>query len=395
MANETLGSKTYYETLGVPNFASESTVKKAYRKLAFEYHPDKNPSSVEAAEKFKLINQAHNILSDPLKRKVYNLYIEQIMSSSIPHPIPLRPSNTLYELKVSIQEFYIGKTKILKVPRVIICPDCKFTDSHKRQAVELSCPNCLPHSIQQSCSVCEGTGKYHDYLTQICQTCNGSRWISVVDHIQVHIYAGMKDGQKIIFHKKGELNPLDPEATPGDLIVIFREVNEGFSIFSRQGDDLLYDKKLTLSEALTGFKFLLEHLDRRLLLVSSSPREIVKPGDTMVVDNEGMPILERPNQKGFLIIRFEVIFPKAEDIFDNINLVQQLFPPKPSLPSLPSTVKEVHPRYDDSTAKKPNWNVSIESSSPSIQSSHSDQSQYQKMPLRPVHHNTRNDCPQM
>jgi len=146
--------------------------------------------------------------------------------------------------------------------------------------------------------------------------------------IEVHIDRGMQQGQKINFYGEGEQ---EPGIEPGDIIVILKEKKDdkNLDIFKRKDNDLVYQHKITLLEALTGFKFYIKHLDDRNLLVSSEPGSIIKPGDIKVIENEGMPI-HKQSYKGNLLVQFDVEFPRSEQIDEPKRAKLKEILPKPA-----------------------------------------------------------------
>jgi len=184
-----------------------------------------------------------------------------------------------------------------------------------------------PGMIQQfqtQCQSCKGTGELIDHTLR-CEECKGKKLIEVKELIEVNVERGMKDGEKVTFYELGEQVP---GALPGDLLVVLKEEND--TAFIRKGNDLFYSHKLTLSEALTGYEIAIQHMDGRYLVIKSN--QIVKPGDTRVVEGEGMPI-RRSDQKGRLYIKFDVVFPTEEQLSaGNRKKVEALLPAKQKLP---------------------------------------------------------------
>jgi DnaJ-class molecular chaperone len=174
-----------------------------------------------------------------------------------------------------------------------------------------------------------------------CQPCKGKKLKEKQEVIEVNIEKGMKDGERIVFYEMGEQSP---GSLPGDLIVVLSEDKEKGSGFVRRGNDLIYEKELSLSEALTGYEFIITHLDARVLIVRSGPTEIIKPGDFRSIEGEGMPIHKAPYEKGKLLIKFDVKFPLPQEISDR-KALEKLLPPKPKLPkNLPADSEEVSTR---------------------------------------------------
>jgi DnaJ family protein A protein 2 len=374
-----------YKILEVTPDASEADLKKAYRRLAVKYHPDKNQGDAAAAEKFKEISAAYDVLQDPEKKKIYDTYGEEGLKSHMQGGDfsaadvfsrffggdifgggggrqkgrgPRKADDTVYKLGVSLKDLYNGRTKKLKIGRNIICAECEGKGATKEGCVQ-NCKGCkgtgtrvtlrqlgpgMIQQMQQVCPECQGKGETIDPKFR-CKKCNGDKVCAEKEIVEVSIDKGMKSGQKVTIYGKGEQQP---GVQPGDLIVILEEVRESDDKFQRQGQDLIYQHKVTLSEALTGYEFIITHLDGRTLVVRSQPQEIVKPGDIRVIDNEGMPRYKQPFEKGRLFIKFEVAFPAFNDISKVQKQLGALLPPKPRLPAtLPAEHEDVTLREFD------------------------------------------------
>jgi len=253
---------------------------------------------------------------------------------------PKRVEDTCFKLTVSLKDMYNSRTKKLRIPRSIICNECNGRGSTK-EGVDIRCNSCKgqgtkvvtrqlgPGMIQQMQSVCpdcKGSGEVIDPKLR-CKECNGNKLVEIKELIEVCIDKGMKDGEKIVFYEKGEQSP---GSMTGDLIIVLAEEKDEH--FTRKGNDLFYEHTLTLSEALTGYEFLITHMDDRKLFVHSTPLEIVKPGDLRVIIDEGMPFHKSPFDKGRLIIKFNVLFPTPDQmLLANVKKVEALLPPKPKL----------------------------------------------------------------
>ncbi|KAH0500739.1 DnaJ-like protein subfamily A member 4 [Microtus ochrogaster] len=288
----------YYDILGVKPSASPEEIKKAYRKLALKYHPDKNP---DEGEKFKLISQAYEVLSDPKKRDIYDQGGEQAIkeggsgSPSFSSPMDIfdmffggggrmtrerRGKNVVHQLSVTLEDLYNGITKKLALQKNIICEKCEGIGG-KKGSVE-KCPLCkgrgmqihiqqigpgMVQQIQTVCIECKGQGERINPKDR-CENCSGARVIREKKIIEVHVEKGMKDGQKILFHGEGDQ---EPELEPGDVIIVLDQKDH--SVFQRRGHDLIMKMKIQLSEALCGFKKTIKTLDDRVLAITS--RDIV------------------------------------------------------------------------------------------------------------------------
>uniref|UniRef100_A0A3B3BMQ6 DnaJ heat shock protein family (Hsp40) member A1 n=1 Tax=Oryzias melastigma TaxID=30732 RepID=A0A3B3BMQ6_ORYME len=329
----------FYDTLGVQANATLDELKKAYRKLALKYHPDKNPTE---GEKFKQISQAYEVLSDPQKREIYDRGGEKALKEGgtgggggggFASPMDIfdfffgggsrmqrerKGKNMVHQITVSLEELYNGATRKLAVQKNCICERCEGRGSRKGAAqVCMSCHGTgmqvrvhqlLPGMVQQVstvCSSCQGQGQRISHKDR-CKACGGRKILRQKKILEVHIDKGMKDGQKIVFHGEGDQ---EPGLEPGDIIIVL-DLRE-HSLFTRKGNDLVMSMELQLVEALCGFKRPVQTLDNRTLLVTSHPGELIKPEDTKCILNEGMPTYRRPFEKGLLVIHFSVVFPPA------------------------------------------------------------------------------------
>ncbi|KAG1138248.1 hypothetical protein G6F37_008210 [Rhizopus arrhizus] len=354
----------FYDALGVSPNATESELKKSYRKLALKYHPDKNP---EAGDKFKEISHAYEILSDPEKRQLYDQFGEEGLSGgpgmggmdaedlfsqlfgggfgggfgrrSGPSG-PRRGKDMVHALKVSLEDLYNGKTSKLALQKRVLCKKCEGKGG-KEGSVQ-KCKTChgqgirvitrqmgpMIQQMQQPCGDCQATGEVIDEKDR-CKECRGKKVVGEKKILEVHIDKGMRDGQKITFSGEGDQAP---DIIPGDIIIVVEE--KPHPHFKRSGDDLIYEAKLDLLTALAGGKFVIPHLDDRVLMVSILPGEAIKPNETKVIPNEGMPA-PRTHSKGHLFVKFTIEFPQPNwTSLENIAALEQILPSRPSLPSV-------------------------------------------------------------
>ncbi|KAK6922081.1 DnaJ domain [Dillenia turbinata] len=274
----------YYDLLKVPKNASEEELKKSYKRLAMEYHPDKNLNSnkSEAEAKFKQISEAYDVLSDPRKRQIYDQYGEEALkngellsqSQTRSNRYNGRDAEDVFDeflrgfegnrttvrkgkpveskLSCSLEELYLGSKRKIRISRIVI------DDFGKSKTIE--------------------------------------------ENLAIHIKPGWKKGTKITFPEKGNE---EPGICPADLIFVVDE--KPHAIFKRDGNDLVVAERITLLEALTGKTLNITTLDGRNLSIPIS--EIVRPGHEIMVPNEGMPISKEPSKKGNLRVKFDVKFP--------------------------------------------------------------------------------------
>jgi molecular chaperone DnaJ len=288
----------YYKVLGVGKGASDEEIKKAYRKLARQYHPDRNPGDKKAEERFKEISQAHDVLSDPDKRKAYDRGsgpfgnfanaasgagfdpssfsggFGDILSNifggagnagagaagsrggvrSGGRQRPARGRDLETEVSLTFDQAVNGTQVSLSVPTSQPCPTCNGSGA-KPGTTPRVCPVCEGRGVEaqsqgifsmsQPCSNCHGTGAVID---DPCPTCQGTGAQRSVRRLRANIPAGVREGSRIRLSGKGE--PGLRGAEPGDLYVITRVTDS--PVFKRVGDNLEVEVPLTIPEALLG-----------------------------------------------------------------------------------------------------------------------------------------------
>jgi molecular chaperone DnaJ len=274
----------YYETLGVKKGASEEEIKKAYRRLAREWHPDANPGDEQAEERFKQIQEAYSVLSDPEKRKQYDAggvfagfggggggfrfdpssfrsgmgsfgdMLSDLFGRGGGAPGRERGRDLETEVRLSFGQAVNGTQVSVSVPVEARCPTCHGSGA-KPGTSPKTCPNCEGRgietqgqgmfSISQPCSVCGGRGAVIDTP---CETCGGRGSIDQMKRYRVKIPAGVREGSRIRLAGKGE--PGTNGGPPGDLYVVTRVAPS--PIFKRKGDHLEVDVPVTIAEAVRG-----------------------------------------------------------------------------------------------------------------------------------------------
>ncbi|KAB7497939.1 DnaJ-like protein subfamily A member 2 [Armadillidium nasatum] len=351
-----------YDLLGVPRTASDSEIKRQYRKLAKEYHPDKNPA---AGDKFKEISFAYEILSDPKKRDIYDKFGlkglqegggdggfgnfgEDIFSTFFgggASPFgglfggfggmrggrrgPRKGDSTVHRLKVSLEDLYNGKTSKLQLSKNVICTECQGVGG--RAGALQTCHTCngrgikvtiqqlgpgMVQQMQSRCPDCNGEGESMNERDK-CRVCRGRKVTQQTKLLEVNIDKGMRDEQRITFRGEGDQMP---GVEPGDVIIVLQE--KAHDCFRREGIDLFMKHSVTLTEALCGFTMIIPHLDGRNLVINNPPGKILEPGCIRTVVGEGMPNYKNPFEKGDLNIKFDVTFP--EKYFANEQKLKEL-----------------------------------------------------------------------
>ncbi|XP_045135729.1 dnaJ homolog subfamily A member 2-like [Portunus trituberculatus] len=370
-----------YEVLGVSRNASDSEIRKNYRKLAKEYHPDKNPA---AGDKFKEISFAYEVLTDPQKREIYDRYglkglqegdtgpgADDIFSHFFggggpfgglfggfgggglrhgPRRGPKKGENTVHRLKVSLEDLYNGKVSKLQLSKNTICTACGGEGGppgalHPCQTcngrgIKVTITQLGPGMVQQMqsrCPSCDGEGEVINERDR-CQACLGRKVVQQTKLLEVQVDKGMRDEQRITFHGEGDQMP---GVEPGDVIIVLQE--KPHDVFQRSGTDLMMKKTVTLTEALCGFTTVVDHLDGRKIVVNHPPGSVLVPGCVRGIVGEGMPIYKNPFEKGDLYIRIEVDFP--ENYFapeGKLKELESLLGGRPPAEEIPADSEEVN-----------------------------------------------------
>ena len=327
----------FYELLGVPKTATTDEIKKAFKRKALKEHPDKGGDP----EKFKDLNIAHEVLSKPEKREVYDQYGEEgLRDGGGPgaggmgdifdlfgmgggggrghkESGPKKGKSVLHPVKATLADLYNGKTTKVAVNRDRICSKCNGIGG-KAGAVQ-TCTGCKGRGMRTvmqmlgpgmytqrtaPCDECNATGEQVNEKDK-CKTCDGKKVLKEKKILEVQIDKGAPNGEKYVFH--GEADEF-PSTEPGDVVIQVQEEKHEF--FKRRGADLLLEKEISLLEALTGVDFVLTHLDGRKIRVKNQPGEVIKPDDIKTVEGYGMPYHKQTYKFGNLFVVFKLVFPK-------------------------------------------------------------------------------------
>jgi len=276
-------SKTcYYEILSVTKTASEGEIKKAYRKMAMKYHPDRNPDDAEAENKFKEAAEAYEVLSDPQKRSTYDQFghaglegghggggfsggggfgdafgdiFGDIFGGGFGGQRGPQPGQDLqYELEVSLEDAVAGTTVDIRIPTKDVCDACDGTGAEPGSEVE-TCPTCHGagqvrmqqgfFAVNRTCPSCHGSGKL---IKTPCKKCRGEGYTHDNKTLSVKIPAGVDTGDRIRLQGEGEAG--EPGAPRGDLYVRIRVKKH--TIFERDGNTLYCELPISFATAALG-----------------------------------------------------------------------------------------------------------------------------------------------
>lgn len=328
--------RDYYEVLGVSRGATEEEIKRAYRRLAFQYHPDRNKSQ-DAEERFKEISEAFEVLSDPKLRAAYDrsvglgrqgrnfegfdlgglgeVFEAFFGGTGRRDHVPTRGTDLKYDLSLSFEEAVFGCEKELEVQRNEVCSLCRGRRSRPGSEPE-RCPTCQgtgeirrsifsffgPFTNVIPCERCGGEGQL---ITHPCPRCQGTGRERVIRRLRVRIPAGVGPGSAIRLSGEGDhgLNG----GPPGDLHI--RLSVEEHEFFKRQGDDILYELPLNFAQAALGGEVSVPTLDGNLILKIPPG---VQTGKVFRLKGRGVPRL-RGEGRGDQLVRVHVVTPTSLD----------------------------------------------------------------------------------
>jgi molecular chaperone DnaJ len=336
-----VGTKDYYETLGVGRTASQDEIKKAYRTLARKYHPDANPDDPRAEERFKQVSSAYEVLSDPEKRKMYDIGPSPFAQGPRGQPAqgygggqpsggdwsdlfgnlfgggaggrgqqprPERGQDVSASVRLSFEDSLKGVTAKISVPQSVQCGPCAGSGAAAGTAPKV-CSACRGRGVinqsqgffalSQPCARCGGTGTI---IEQPCAACGGTGMGQALKKFTVPLPAGVKDGTKIRLKGKGE--PGAHGGPPGDLYVI-TQVSES-PVFERKGQDLVVEVPVTMVEASLGASIKVPTPDGSVTLKVPAGTQ---DGKLLKLRGKGAPRLGASG-KGDLIARIRVLTPK-------------------------------------------------------------------------------------
>lgn len=319
--------RDYYDILGVSRDADPGTIKRAFRKLAVKYHPDKNPGDKTAEKMYVELNNAYEVLNDNSKRQRYDMYGEDGLRGAEQNndddgfdPFggmfggfgrrrrrqeERRVSDVTVPLSVSLEMLYNGGVLEASHKKRVICSewsDCESKCSRcGGRGVVIQTRRLGPGFVQQiqtTCPACGGTGKIGN---PNCTSCPHGQFEEVEKLLLIDVEKGMTNGQTITFD--GQTDEI-PDHHPGN--VHFEIDTQEHDRFRREGNDLHYLLDITLSEALVGVDRMVRQLDGREVRIVTE--EVITPKDRIQIAGEGMPSHDG-GSPGKMIVEFWVAFP--------------------------------------------------------------------------------------
>mgnify|MGYP001316632967 CR=1 FL=1 len=366
----------YYDILGVNRTADDKELKKAYRKLALKWHPDKHSENKDKAEsEFKKISEAYSVLSDKNKRQVYDQYgkegLDNIGGGFNPDDIfkkffggmggglgetmsggfagafgssmfgnmsemfqqnQTKGSDKRSEINISISDMMNGSNKVFNISHKVHCLKCTGSGI-KDGSKPNTCPTCQGSGIcnvvrqlgpmqmnqQFPCNNCNGKGVIVSESDK-CEVCAGKKLISTTEKISITIPKGAKQGENVIVKNMADAVEDKPEI--GDLILIFREKNSKYE--SRIGNNLVVKQSIFLSEALTGLNRIYHHPNKNKINIKYD--DIITPESKFIVNNLGF-YDKNTNKTGDLIFIFNIIFPVKKELDSKrCEIIKRIFP---------------------------------------------------------------------
>ncbi|MDL1971141.1 MAG: molecular chaperone DnaJ [Candidatus Desulfofervidaceae bacterium] len=329
--------RDYYEILGIPRTATQEEIKRAYRKLALKYHPDRNPGDKEAEERFKEIAEAYDVLRDPEKRAIYDRYGHEGLSGQGVSPTHFRDFDDIfttfseifdeffgfrprqrgrmpeagadlrYDLEIDFEEAVLGTEKQIILPKRVTCPSCNGSGAQPGYGPQ-PCPFCHGRGqiyqshgflkIGTTCPKCHGEGYI---ITHPCNKCQGRGWVKEEKKINVRIPPGVDTGTRLRIQGEGEAGLYGGPS--GDLYIVIHVKPHPF--FLRDGDDIICEIPISFAQAALGDEIEVPTL-KGLQKIKVLPG--TQPGATFRLRNMGVPHLGRKGQ-GDQIVRVIIKVP--------------------------------------------------------------------------------------
>lgn len=359
-----MAKRDYYEVLGVSKDASEDEIKKAYRKIAIKYHPDRNPDNKEAEEKFKEAAEAYDVLHDAQKRQQYDQFgfdgpagsggfggfgggqgfsMDDIFSmfgdvfggggfgggfgGGQRRPAQHRGSDLRLKVRLSLQEVSTGVTKKFKVKRDVQCSHCHGIGSENGSGTE-TCHTChgsgyVMHTtksmfgLMQTQSVCPTCGGEGTIIKDKCHVCNGSGVVKGEEVVEINIPAGVSEGMVVNVPGKGNAGKRNGIA--GNIQVYIEE--EPNDTFIRDDNDLIYNLLLDFPTAALGGTVEIPTIEGSKVRIKIEPG--TQPGKALRLRGKGLPAVQGYGRgKGDMVVNISVYVPKTLDSNEKKTLEQ-------------------------------------------------------------------------
>ncbi len=361
-----MAKRDYYEVLDVAKDSALDEIKKAYRKLAVKYHPDRNPGDKGAEEKFKEATEAYEVLRDEKRRKAYDQFgfagVEGVGSgahdySTVFHEFEdifgdfsgifesffgsgagrsgrrrgettsARGSDLRYNLEIAFKDAVFGTKVEIGYQRNFACSVCGGSGAESGSGKKM-CPTCGGSgqvrrssgffSIASPCATCSGEGFIIEHP---CRSCGGTGLSAKNQKIKVAIPPGMESGKRISIPEQGDSGPNG--GPPGDLYV-YVSVHP-HKHFERQDNDLYCAIPISITQAALGADLLVATLDEKKIKLKIPPG--TQNGKTMRIHAEGIPYLHNPNRRGDLFVKILVqipakLSPRARDLLKELATIQ-------------------------------------------------------------------------
>jgi molecular chaperone DnaJ len=377
-----MAKRDYYEILGVGRNATPDQIKTAYRKLAMEYHPDRNQGDKEAEDKFKELAKAYEVLRDPNKRSMYDRFGHEGLKGGsygggFHDPFDIfrevfggggfgsifedffggggsrrsggknqrKGSDLQIRLKLTLEEIAVGTTKQLKIKKQVSCNSCSGSGL-KKGSQPTTCPQCQGsgevREVSQSlfgrfvnittCPRCSGRGTI---ITDPCETCRGEGIVQGEETVDIGVPAGVTEGNYMTMRGKGNTGPNGGPA--GDLIVVFEEIPHKF--FTRNGNDVIFELDLSFPEVSLGTEAEIPTLEmegegkeRQNKLVKITIPAGTQGGKIFRLRGKGFPELNA-YRRGDLLVEVKVwtptkLTPREKELLEELMTLENLQPPK-------------------------------------------------------------------
>jgi len=337
-----VSKRDYYDVLGIAKDADENTIKRAYRKLAMKYHPDRNPDDTQAAENFREVTEAYEVLSDAQKRARYDQYGHAGVDDQM-HDFwgrggaqdsnafrdfgdlfgdafgemfgfgggggrSARGADLRYNLNITLEEAAAGREVELKIPKHVSCDTCHGSGA-RPGTNPVPCSTCGGHgqvqmqqgffAVRRTCPTCHGAGTR---IESPCVECGGAGRVKTEKNLKVKIPSGVYDGAQVRVSGEGEAGP---QGTPsGDLYIVISI--KPHAIFEREGPDLHCTMPVTFPQATLGAEVDAPTLDGKVKIKIPAGTE---GGRIFRLRGHGVPDV-RASQKGDLYVKVQIAVPK-------------------------------------------------------------------------------------